>query len=83
MHIWAGCAVAVSQPNGAAVLAVPDDGGTLVSVRAPGHGWGALTRFPGGGYFSGGRAAVAGAHAGGGPGVWLQGCAARQVRRVG
>jgi hypothetical protein len=71
-HPLAGCAVAVSQPNGSAVLAVPDDSGTLAFVRPPGGGWSEPTRFAGGGYFSSGRAAVAVSEAGDALVVWQQ-----------
>ncbi|MBE2316102.1 hypothetical protein DVA67_008950 [Solirubrobacter sp. CPCC 204708] len=72
-HPVAGCAVAASQPNGAAVLAVPGDSGTLAYLRAPGGTWGEPTRFPGGGYLQSGRAAVAVSEAGDALVVWEQG----------
>lgn len=78
-HPVAGCAVAASQPNGSAVLAVPDDGGTLAYLRAPGGGWSEPTLFRGGGYFSSGRAAVAVSEAGDALVVWQQSAPARKV----
>jgi hypothetical protein len=78
-HPIAGCAVAASQPNGSAVLAVPDDSGTLAFVRSPRGDWSEPTRFAGGGYFSSGRVAVAVSEAGDALVVWQQSGAQRTV----
>ena len=76
----AGCAVAASQPNGSAVLAVPDDSGTIVSTRAPGGDWSAPTTFPGGGHLSSGRAAVAVSETGDALVVWQDFASRGRVR---
>ena len=78
-HPIAGCAVAASQPNGSAVLGVPDDAGTLAYIRPAGGNWGEPTRFPGGGYFSSGRVAVAVSEAGDALVVWQQSASQREV----
>jgi hypothetical protein len=78
-HPIAGCAVAASQPNGSAVLAVPDDSGTLVFMRPAGGNWGEPTRFAGGGYFSSGRVAAAVSEAGDALVVWSQSAPRRTV----
>ena len=79
-HSVAGCAVAASRPNGSAVLAVPDDSGTIVSVRAPGGDWSAPTTFPGRGHLSTGRAAVAVSDAGDALVVWQDVAPRRRVQ---
>lgn len=76
----AGCAAAASQPNGAAVLAIPDDSGTLVSVRAPGGDWSEPTRFPGSGHLSTGHVAVAVSETGDALVVWQAVAPRRRVR---
>jgi hypothetical protein len=75
----AGCAVAASQPNGAAVLAIPTDSGLFVSLREPGGTWGEMARFPGGGYFSTGYAAAAVSEAGDALVVWQTSSRGRRV----
>ena len=76
----AGCAVAASQPNGSAVLAVPTDDGLVVSLRAADGEWSEPTKFPNGGHLSTGQAAVAVSETGDALVVWQNAAPGRRVQ---
>lgn len=76
----AGCAVAASQPNGAGVLAIPDDSGVLVALREPGGDWSEPSGFPDDEGLSTGKVAVAVSEAGDALVVWQNVGPRRRVR---